>query len=135
MSSAPPPFYECLQRGDIETLMSLWSDDDEIVCVHPGGRRLVGLAQIRTAFELMFANGCLNIRPDHVRRVQTLTTAVHSVLETVGLGSGDKPRVGYVLATNVYVKTPQGWRMVCHHATPGTMGETQDTAQGPTTLH
>ena len=30
-------FYEALQRGDIEQLMALWADDDEIVCVHPGG--------------------------------------------------------------------------------------------------
>ena len=35
-------FYEALQRGDIERLMAVWSDDDEISCVHPGGPRLVG---------------------------------------------------------------------------------------------
>ena len=25
-------FYEALQRGDIDRLMGLWSDDDEISC-------------------------------------------------------------------------------------------------------
>ena len=44
-------FYEALQRGDIERLMAVWSDDDEIVCVHPGGPRVVGPGAIRTTFE------------------------------------------------------------------------------------
>ena len=30
-------FYEALQRGDIDKLMAVWSDDDDIACVHPGG--------------------------------------------------------------------------------------------------
>jgi hypothetical protein len=28
-----------------------------------------------------------------------------------------------VLATNVYIKTAEGWRMVVHHASPGSVGE------------
>ena len=43
-------FYEALQRGDIDRLMGLWSDDDEISCVHPGGPRLVGAVAIRASF-------------------------------------------------------------------------------------
>ena len=45
-------FYEALQHGDIEKLMACWGDDDEVVCVHPGGGRMVGLASIRAAFDL-----------------------------------------------------------------------------------
>lgn len=128
-------FYEALQRGDIEKLMSLWSDDDEIVCVQPGGPRLVGTAAIRATFEAMFANGTINARPDKIKRVHTLTTAVHSVLEKIELTTADGVRSAYVVATNVYVKTPQGWRMVCHHASPGTSREAQDLSDAPSTLH
>ena len=35
-------FYEALQHGDIDRLMAVWSDDDDIACVHPGGARLSG---------------------------------------------------------------------------------------------
>ena len=45
-------FYEALQRGDIERLMAVWSDDEEIVCVPPGGGRVVGAAAIRAAEEV-----------------------------------------------------------------------------------
>jgi len=44
-------FYEALQKGDIDRLMACWSDDEEVVCVHPGGPRLVGLENIRQSFE------------------------------------------------------------------------------------
>jgi uncharacterized protein len=37
--------------------MAVWADDDEIVCVHPGGPRVVGAAAIRASFEAIFANG------------------------------------------------------------------------------
>jgi len=37
--------------------MAVWSDDEEITCVHPGGPRVVGAGAIRAAFESIFANG------------------------------------------------------------------------------
>ena len=36
-------FYQALQNADIEKLMACWADEDEIVCIHPGGPRVVGL--------------------------------------------------------------------------------------------
>src|SRR5881227_3253720 len=75
--------YQALQRGDIERLMAVWSDDDDICCVHPGGPRLVGAAAIRASFEAMFANGAIDARPEKVRRLQSNACAVHSVLEQV----------------------------------------------------
>jgi hypothetical protein len=33
-------FYDALQNADIEKLMACWADEDEIVCIHPGGLRL-----------------------------------------------------------------------------------------------
>ena len=39
-------FYDALQTGDIEKLMACWADEDDVVCVHPGGPRLVGTAAI-----------------------------------------------------------------------------------------
>jgi hypothetical protein len=36
-----------------------------------------------------------------------------------------------VLATNVYVKAPQGWRMVLHHASPGSSSDVQEISESP----
>jgi ketosteroid isomerase-like protein len=113
----------------------VWADDDEVVCVHPGGPRVVGLGAIRAQFEAMFANGSIQAQPEKVRRVHTHDSAVHSVVEQVRVMTEDGPRSAHVIATNVYVKTAQGWRMVCHHASPGTPRELPEISEAPTTLH
>ena len=128
-------FYEALQRGDIERLMAVWSDDEEIVCVHPGGPRLIGAAAIRASFEAIFSNGAIRAQPQKVRRVLGLSSAVHNVLERVQVVGADGPQAAWVIATNVYLKGAQGWRLVCHHASPGTPREVQEIVEAATTLH
>ena len=85
-------FYEALQRGDIDRLMAVWSDEDEMACVHPGGPRVVGATAIRASFEAIFGNGR---RSPPSRRSAAgrgpHSTAVHSVLERVDV-SGQEGR-------------------------------------------
>lgn len=30
-------FYDALEQGDLAQLMAVWADDEDIVCIHPGG--------------------------------------------------------------------------------------------------
>ena len=128
-------FYEALQSADIESLMSCWADDDEIVCVHPGGPRVVGPGAIRATFEAIFANGRILARPEQVRRVSALDSVVHNLLERVEVLTEGGPVQAYVLATNVYHKTAQGWRMVAHHASPGSAAQAQEINDTPQVFH
>lgn len=128
-------FYEAMQQGDIELLMSVWSDDEEIACVHPGGPRMVGPAAIRAAFEAVFSNGPVDVHPDKVRRLHTNSSAVHHVVERVRILSDQGPQSAWAIVTNVFLKTPQGWRMVLHHASPGMTRELQEISEAPSTLH
>ncbi len=129
-------FYEALQRGDLERLMAVWSDDDEVACVHPGGPRVVGHGAVRASFDAIFANGPIPVRPQQVRRVESAGCAVHHVLERVDVGTAEGTQTAWVLASNVFFKTPQGWRLVLHHASPGSQREAQEiVADAPSTLH
>jgi uncharacterized protein (TIGR02246 family) len=116
-------FYEALQQGDIERLMAVWADDEEIACVHPGGPRLLGHEAIRSGFDTIFANGSIPVAPEQVHRLHTMTTAVHHLAERITINTAEGERTAWVLATNVYIKTAEGWRMVVHHASPGSVGE------------
>ena len=128
-------FYEALQQGDVEALMRCWSDDDDVFCVHPGGPRLVGSAAIRAAFEQMFGNGAIHATPARVRKIEALASSVHNVLERIEVLTAEGPKHAFVLAPNVYHKTAEGWRMVAHHASPGTVQEPDDTHDVPQVLH
>lgn len=108
-------FYDAIARADIEALMSLWAEEEDIVCIHPGAPRLVGHASIRAAWESIFEQGGVHITPVQVHVAQNMTTSVHNIIEEVHRSASKKQDV-HILATNVYMKTPQGWRIVTHHA-------------------
>ncbi len=128
-------FYEALQQADLDKLMAVWSDDDDVACVHPGGPRVIGHAAIRASFEAIFANGAIPVRLHSVRRVLSMGSAVHHVVENIGVQTDAGPRSAWVACTNVYLKTAQGWRLLVHHASPG--GEDSETRgdERPATLH
>jgi uncharacterized protein (TIGR02246 family) len=128
-------FYEALQHADLERLMAVWADDDDIVCVHPGGPRVIGPAAIRASFEAIFTHGVIPVEPSQVRRVQTLGSAVHHLVERVHVVTAEGAQTASVLATNVYVKTAQGWRMVAHHASPGHVDDAPGGPEPSFTLH
>lgn len=128
-------FYDALRTGDVDKLMACWADEDDIVCVHPGGPRVLGAGAIRASFEAMFANGSIRAWPERVRKVESLGSCVHNLLERIEVLTADGQRQGWVLATNVYHKTAQGWRMVVHHASPGTQQELQEISDAPQVLH
>jgi len=128
-------FYEALQQADLNKLMAVWSDDDDIACVHPGGPRVVGQAAIRASFETIFANGAIPLQPQGVRRLSALGCAVHHLVERIAIVDAQGSRSAWVLATNVYVKSAQGWRMVAHHASPGSELAEPAAGETPSTLH
>ncbi|MBC3870760.1 YybH family protein [Undibacterium oligocarboniphilum] len=108
-------FYDAISRADLDGLMHLWADDEEIVCIHPGGSRLIGHAAIRASFEVIFERGSVQIAASQLHATHNMLTAVHSVIEQIPRQSDAIPDV-HILATNVYVKTPHGWRITMHHA-------------------
>jgi ketosteroid isomerase-like protein len=128
-------FYDALQSGDIDKLMACWADEDEIVCIHPGGPRIVGAVAIRATFESMFGNGSIRAWPERGRKIQGVASAVHNVLERVEVLGPDGPSTAWVIATNVYHKTAQGWKLVAHHASPGTTSEIQEVSAAGQVLH
>ncbi len=111
-------FYEALERCDIDTMMAVWAEDEEVVCVHPGGPRLIGYTMIREAWQRIFANGRkLQVRLSQQKTVTTPFAVVSTLLEHIA-SLDDGNLSAPVAATNVYVRGPLGWRMVAHHASP-----------------
>lgn len=108
-------FYDAISRADIDGVMALWADDEDIVCIHPGAPRLVGHASIRASWESIFEQGGVHIRPVQIHVTQNVMTSVHNIIEEVHRTVSHQQDI-HILATNVYMKMPQGWRIVAHHA-------------------
>jgi uncharacterized protein (TIGR02246 family) len=108
-------FYDAISRGDLDGLMALWAEDEEIVCIHPNSGRLIGHADIRASWEFIFENGSVQLHTRQLHVMRNLLTAVHSVIEEFQAKDTIAQDV-HIIATNVYVKTPRGWRIATHHA-------------------
>lgn len=121
-------FYDAIGRADIDALMALWAEDEDILCIHPGAPRLVGHGAIRASWEAIFERGGVAIRPRQLLITQNLMTAIHNIVEEVNSADNEHQEL-HIIATNIYLKTPQGWRIAVHHASvaPGAVASEHST--------
>jgi uncharacterized protein (TIGR02246 family) len=128
-------FYEALERCDLDGMMAVWAEDEDVVCVHPGGPRLTGQEQIREGWARLFAGGPrARVTITQQVAISAMMLAVHSVHENFAV-EGEKrgdARPLPIVATNVYLRTAAGWRMIVHHASPAP-AEPQPPAREPRT--
>jgi uncharacterized protein (TIGR02246 family) len=131
---AETAFYEALENASLEDMMKVWADDEEIICVVPGGHRLVGHDAIRAAWRDLFARRKqVQIRIARAVHWAGPMLAIHSIVETIQVDGEqvDTP----IAATNVFVRNASGWRLLVHHAS-AVQGSLSDTAHPSSqTLH
>jgi uncharacterized protein (TIGR02246 family) len=131
---AEAAFYEALERADLELMMAVWSEDEEIVCVHPGGPRLCGQDQVRDSWRQIFAAGArARIHVTKQVAIGGSMVAVPSVHENFFVPGQRKPMQA-VVATNVFLRTAAGWRMIAHHGSPAP-GSAAAPPDSPKILH
>jgi ketosteroid isomerase-like protein len=116
--SVEEAFYEAIRRADLARMMTLWSSDDEVICIHPDGDRLAGLDAIRASWEAIFSRGGVDVRAVETMTHTTGVIAVHNLVEHIAVSGPLGRRAMACLVTNVYVQTASGWRMVLHHGSP-----------------
>jgi ketosteroid isomerase-like protein len=124
-------FYEAIARADLVALMSVWADDEEIVCIHPTGQRLTGAEAIRDSWRGIFANNPrLMVRLSRGVRWNGMLLSVHNVVETLYIGDERKPH-GPMLATNVFQRGASGWRLLAHHSSTAADRDAADSSGVP----
>lgn len=133
-AEAETAFYQALSDGDFDRMMSVWADDDDIVCVHPGGPRITGRAQLREAWRNMLGSGnALKVELSQAVIAGSTDVAVHSLFEQISADGGER-RSPPIVVTNVYVRNADGWRMIVHHASPAP-GQEDFGELAPHTVH
>jgi ketosteroid isomerase-like protein len=129
---AEAAFYEALETADLEAMMEVWAEDEEIVCVHPGGPRLAGFEQVRASWaQILGAGQKLKVHVSNQVVLSGMMLAIHSVHENILVQGESRPRAP-IAATNVYLR--KGWRIVLHHGSPAPP-EVRAAAESPKILH
>ena len=128
-------FYEAFERADLDAMMDVWAEDEEIVCVHPGGARLAGYEQVRGSWAEIFSNRQrLSVHLSNQVTVNGMMLAIHSLHENI-LVEGEPRARGVAVCTNVYLRTGDGWKMLMHHASPAPAAAVARGGEAPKILH
>ena len=128
-------FYEALETADADAAVDLWLEDADICCVHPGGPRMQGHAAVTGSWRAILANGPLRVRASSKKTLETPTIALHNVVEEIVVQQGRAQKIVHVIATNAYVKTPAGWKMVLHHASAAPEGQATEVESPSGPIH
>ncbi|MBL1095233.1 nuclear transport factor 2 family protein [Streptomyces coffeae] len=133
--------YEAMEQGDHEAMERLWLDapDTEVSCVHPGWPVLRGRGEVLRSYALIMAN------TDYIQffltdvEVSVLAdTALVTCTENILSGAPAEeegelgPLVGQlVVATNVFRRTEDGWKVWSHHGSPVLAESDENGPEGP----
>jgi hypothetical protein len=119
-------FYAALESLDLRAMEELWLHEGWVQCIHPGWEALVGWPRVRRSFEEIFASTrWLRVTPTAVREVLFPGLGLVSCSENLTLGGEGELDLAVAHATNLFQKTPAGWKMFHHHASASPVGVTQ----------
>lgn len=129
--AANTALYDAFEAGDLDAMHALWLDGPEahtVVCVHPGWAPLVGRGAVLRSWAVIMANS-----PFLQFVLTDVEVAVHGDVAVVTCGENilaGMPEVaeplptgaglsgGLAVATNVFRRDADGWRLWVHHASP-----------------
>ena len=116
-------FYGAFERGDLDSMTRIWLDDRETLCVHPGTTPLRGASAITRSWALLMANATyiqffltdveVSVHGDvaSVSCMENVLTADEHTADASFIGAR-------AVATNVFVRSGDTWRLWIHHASP-----------------
>jgi ketosteroid isomerase-like protein len=126
-------FYQAFESADLDTMQDLWLDDPETLCVHPGALPVRGTSAINRSWALIMANTpyiqfiLTDVEVSVIEDVASVT-CTENVLTGNETTGPDAFGGAKAVATNVFVRTPEGWRLWIHHASPVLSVDNHDDA-------
>ncbi|WP_432013718.1 nuclear transport factor 2 family protein [Streptomyces cucumeris] len=141
VARANTALYEAMEQGDHAALERLWLDaaDTEVSCVHPGWPVLRGRGEVLRSYALIMANTeYIQFFLTDVEVSVLADTALVTCTENILSGAPAEeegelgPLVGQlVVATNVFRRTDDGWKVWSHHGSPVLTESDENGPEGP----
>jgi ketosteroid isomerase-like protein len=129
--AANAAFYAAFESADLDAMQDLWLEDADTLCVHPGALPVRGTGPINRSWALIMANTpyiqffLTDVEVSVLDDVASVT-CTENVLTADERTGPDAFGGARAVATNVFVRTPAGWRLWIHHASPVLSGDHDD---------
>ncbi len=111
---AETAFYQAFENTDIELMLMVWSQDDDITCIHPMSQCLRGKAVLESWRDIFQQSPKMKFQLSDVRIYTGQDISIHTLCENLTI-IHNPHSTSSLLATNVYRWQQGSWRMILHH--------------------
>ena len=112
-------FYQALGGRDLELMKTVFVPDERAGCTHPGWIMLRGFDAIIQSWENVFdPEDKLQINLHNVTVELRGECAWVTCIQELTYIKRDPVMMNVSVSTNIFEKTPSGWLMLIHHASP-----------------
>lgn len=120
-------FYAAFESADLDAMEAIWADDglaESVVCVHPGWPGLRGRDEVMRSWAMIMANTTYIqfVLTDIEVEVGTDFAVLTCVENIITADDDEEDSTDFAgakgVATNVFRRTPDGWRLWVRHGSP-----------------
>jgi len=116
---AEDAFYDALDEGNLDLLLSVWAESDDICCLLPMHPLVQSRRGVTDVFTHLFSQGHgVSLAIAHLGWIETDDIVIHQVEETILEQPSDRPPAPPFYGTNIYRKDITGWRLIAHLNAP-----------------
>ena len=119
VTRANQEFYQAFESLDIARMARIWAQQEYVTCIHPGWTLRIGWPSVRDSWVLIF-NNTFSMKFDLTEIQVQVAGDVAWVICTENITSrqGDTTQESRVLATNLYERVGEQWKIIHHHGSP-----------------
>ena len=122
-------FYDAVETGDVDLMASLWVDDPETTCVHPGAVPLRGTPAILRSWTVLMANvgyiqffltevEATSLPPGDDDPSAVVITCTENILSGAAPADDETFAGAKAVCTSILVRDGSGWKFWSRHASP-----------------
>jgi ketosteroid isomerase-like protein len=116
---AEDAFYDALDEGNLNQLLSVWAESDDIFCLLPMHPVVQSRQGVTDVFTHLFSQGHgVSLAITHLGWIEAHDIAIHQVEETILAQATDRPPPPPFYGTNIYRKDKTGWHLIVHLNAP-----------------
>ncbi|MCA9471391.1 MAG: nuclear transport factor 2 family protein [Nitrospirales bacterium] len=112
-------FYRSFENLDISAMDGIWAHQEYVTCIHPGWSIRVGWPAVRDSWVVIF-NNTFSMKFDLTELQVQVAADVAWVICTENITSrvGESDQNSVVVATNLYERIDEEWKIIHHHGSP-----------------
>jgi ketosteroid isomerase-like protein len=116
VAKANEEFYRAFETLQIDAMEKVWAKNADIQCGHPGWRVLRGWGPVMESWKRIFGNTpSIKFSLSDAKVEVRGDIAWVTLYENLNSSIQGQDYSAAILTTNIFQRTPEGWRMILHH--------------------